>query len=153
MSDATIRRATHGDEDALVALRVEMFCSMGVVGATEEWQTRAHPWFETRIDDPACGIFIIEVDGRVVASAMGAIRDAGPSPKVPEGGDVLINNVCVLPEERGRGYGRMAFDAVMEWAYSTGVGRIELFATADGRAMYERAGFATTSMPAMRLDR
>ena len=84
------------------------------------------------------------------ACAVGAIRDAAPSPMVPRGRDLLISNVCTFPDARVRGYGQAAFDAVMAWAHDTGVGRAELMATPAGRGMYERAGFRPSGDPAMR---
>lgn len=125
---------------------------MGTVEESGEWRRYARRWFADRITDPSYGIFVIAADERVVGSAMGAIRDAAPSPAVPEGRDVLISSVCVLPDERGHGYGRQAFTAVMDWARSTGVARAELLASDDGRAMYERAGFEITHQPAMRTS-
>ena len=138
------------DVGALVRLRAEMFKAMGVDDGSETWRSNAQAWFRERIDDPTYGIFVVERDGGVVACAVGALRDAAPSPAVPTGGDVLISNVCTDPSSRGRGYGRAVFDAVMQWARQTGVGRAELMATSDGRHIYERAGFKITDAPAMR---
>ena len=86
----------------------------------------------------------------MVACAMGSIRDAAPSPGIPRGRDVLVSNVCTLPDKRGRGYGTAAFKAVMDWARQTGVGRAELMATEAGMRMYEQEGFAPTQCPALR---
>ena len=51
----------------------------------------------------------------------------------------------------GDDHGRAAFEAVMDSARQTGTGRAELLATADGRGIYERAGFAETEFEAMRV--
>lgn len=144
-----VRRAESRDVDALVMLRAEMFAAMGTEVA-HGWQPQARVWFTERVGDPHYGFFVFEDAGEVVACAVGAIRDAVPSPEVPHGRDVLISNVCTLAAHRGRGFGRQAFDAVMAWARDTGVGRAELMATDAGRAMYERAGFTVTAQPAMR---
>ena len=144
------RRARAADVAALVWLRSEMFAAMGVTDEGRRWQDEARAWFERRIPDPSYGIFVVEEDQTVVACAMGAIRDAAPSPGVPGGRDVLISNVCTAPAHRGCGYGRAAFEAVTRWASATGVERAELMATESGRTMYERAGFRVTAAPAMR---
>lgn len=123
---------------------------MGTGVDAPEWQEAARDWFAARLDHPDYGLFVVEADGEVVAAALGAIRDAAPSPTCPTGGGVLINNVCTFPEHRGSGYGSDAFSAVMDWARGTGVGRAELMATDTGIRIYERVGFAATRWPAMR---
>lgn len=145
-----VRRAGEGDVDALVELRAEMFAAMGTAQTDGVWRESARCWFADRLDDDRFAIIVVESERRVVACAMGAVRDAAPSPAVPGGRDVLVSNVCTFPEARGRGHGSRALDAVMRWARSTGVGRAELMATDEGRAMYERAGFTPVSFPAMR---
>lgn len=147
-----VRKAKPTDVDALVRLRAEMFAAMDVADTEGVWQTQAHRWFRARIDDEHYCFVVVEVDGRVVSCAVAAVRDAAPSPGVPEGRDILISNVCTEPGYRGHGHGQAAFDAVMTWARHAGVGRAELMATAFGRAMYERAGFRETPFPAMRAD-
>lgn len=151
MSDRAVRRAVARDVEALVALRAQMFASMNTPGHEDvEWQRATGEWFRLRIDDPSVCLAIVEVDQRAVASAMGAVRDAMPSPTVPAGGDILVSNVCTFPDCRGRGHARAAFDYVMQWARASGIGRAELMATQAGRTMYEAAGFEVVSYPAMR---
>ncbi len=148
---AVVRRASIGDLSALVALRAEMFRAMGTPQTEEPlWQSATHQWFTDHIADDQVFIVVVEVDHEVVATAMAAIRDAMPSPSCPAGRDVLITNVCTLPTARRQGFAREAFEAVMRWAGSTGIGRAELMATGDGQAMYESAGFTVTAHPAMR---
>lgn len=146
----TVRTATIDDVDDLVRLRVEMFAAMGVAVDGTAWRESARVWFSERLDHPLHRLVVVEVDGSVLACAVGSVRDAMPSPSVPAGRDVLVGNVCTAPGHRGRGHGRAAFEAVMAWAAGTGVRRVELLATAEGRGMYERAGFAQVSWPAMR---
>lgn len=139
------------DVDALVGLRAQMFAAMGISEDDSSWRENAGQWFHERVDDPAYGIYVIEVGDGVVACAVGAIRDAAPSPTAPLGGDVLISNVCTDSEHRGRGHGRAVFEAVMRWARQTGTSRAELMATSGGQAIYEDAGFSATQSLAMRL--
>ena len=150
MTDGVVRRAKGSDVQALVELREHMFAAMGVTSPDPTWRNNAHEWFSSRLDDPNYHFAVVEVDGTVVACAVGAVRDAAPSPSAPEGRDVLVNNVSTAPPFRGRGYGQMAFDSVIVWARDLGVPRAKLMTTAAGRRMYERAGFRTTSFPAMR---
>lgn len=147
-----VRRATAADVHALVSLRVEMFRAMGMQTGSAAWQDAARDWYAERVDHPDYGFFVVEVDGDVVAGAVGAIREATPSPGCPAGRDVLISNVCTFAGHRGAGHGSAAFDAVMDWARGTGVTRAELMATDDGRRIYEQVGFAVTRWPTMRMS-
>lgn len=145
-----MRRAAEADVDALVSLRAEMFAAMKVEESDSTWRVNAREWFVSRLHNDAYRFAVVEFEGQVVACAVGAVRDAAPSPSVPEGRDVLVSSVCTSVGHRGRGHGSAAFNAVMEWARGLGVGRAELMATADGRSMYQQAGFKETAMPAMR---
>lgn len=147
-----VRRAVEHDIDDLVDLRAEMFSAMGTPEVSHAWRGSAHSWYAQRLNNPSYGFFVVEMAGQVVSCAVAAIRDAAPSPGNPEGRDVLISNVCTLPAHRGRGFGQRAFDAALAWGRETGVTRAELMATASGRGMYERVGFAVTEFPAMRAD-
>lgn len=147
-----VRRATNSDVDALVSLRADMFAAMGVPQTDPMWQTHAAHWFANRIDHPDYCFVVVEVDGVVVSCAAGAVRDAAPSPAVPQGRDILVSNVSTAPVHRGLGHGRVAFETVMDWAHQCGVGRAELMATAPGRDMYEGAGFRETTSTAMRVQ-
>ncbi|MDP5225569.1 MULTISPECIES: GNAT family N-acetyltransferase [Arthrobacter] len=146
----TVRAARTGDADVLVALRAEMFAAMSHIPGGDAWKKPAREWFRDRIAHPEHGIFVVEVSGLVVACAVASIRDSAPSPAVPQGRDVLITNVCTLPEHRGRGHARAAFEAAMAWARAAGIARAELMATPAGTGMYEKAGFRPTAYPAMR---
>ncbi|CCH79353.1 putative acetyltransferase [Nostocoides japonicum T1-X7] len=146
------RRARAADLDALVALRAEMFDAMRVPATDDTWRRAARSWFAERLDDPGACLAVVEVEGEVVSSALGVVRDSAPSPANPAGRDVLVFNVCTLPHARGHGHARAALATVMEWARGTGAGRAELFATPAGRALYEEAGFVVRTDPAMRAD-
>ncbi|GEC98166.1 hypothetical protein KVA01_03210 [Kocuria varians] len=146
------RRASEQDVDTLVLLRTEMFRAMGTPSLDGSWAEGARLWFLERIHTSEYGIFVAELDGRVVACSVAAVRDAAPSPSNPCGRDVLISNVCTFPAQRGRGYGQRVFEAALAWARGTGIRRAELMSTAAGRGMYERAGFVETTFPAMRAD-
>ena len=57
------------------------------------------------------------------------------------GEDVLLRSVVVLPEVRGRGYGRAVTDAVLARAHEAGARRAYLLTT-TAEAFFEHAGFA-----------
>ncbi len=146
-----VRVATAEDVPALVALRAEMFRTMGSdPDADPDWEQGATRWFTERIDDARFRFAVVEVAGQVVSCAIGFRRDTPPSPGNPTGGDVHVNNVSTMAQERGKGYASLALADVMAWARASGVRRAELMATAEGQRLYEREGFTVHEYPAMR---
>ena len=144
-----LRRAEGRDVEALVELRGLMFEAMGATG-DPEWRKAAADWFAEHIDDARVGAFVVDLNGEVVACAVGVIREGIPSPGLPSGTDVAISTVCTRPRARGRGYARAASSAVLRWARAQGAGRAELMATQSGRHLYESLGFEDADCPAMR---
>ncbi|MDE9367274.1 GNAT family N-acetyltransferase [Luteipulveratus sp. YIM 133132] len=154
MGERVVRRARAADRDAFVALRAAMFEAMGVADAEgERWREAAAAWFDATWDSPDIALFVAEVGGEVVASAMATLRRVVPSPGAAGGRQVLVHNVCTLPHARGHGHAQAVFDALMVWVREeSGAEGAELFATGQGRGMYERVGFREVTFPAMRLS-
>ncbi|HEV3408543.1 MAG TPA: GNAT family N-acetyltransferase [Gaiellaceae bacterium] len=58
--------------------------------------------------------------------------------------DAYLEELYVVPERRGRGFGRALLEAAMEYARERGAARIDLNTSVDdvaARALYERSGF------------
>jgi GNAT superfamily N-acetyltransferase len=148
-----VRAAGLADVDALAALRASMFESMGTAGVDDPgWLRAARVWFTTHLHHPDVALRVVEVDGEVVAGAVAHVRRHLPSPGNASGRVVTISNVSTLAPYRGRGFGRLAFEAVMEWTReSSRAEGAELVATGMGQEMYAGAGFTLHPMPAMRL--
>jgi GNAT superfamily N-acetyltransferase len=116
------------------------------------WRRHAHDWFVRVVDDGAVARFpVVEVDGVVIAAAIGTLELGVPNPHCPRGRAVRLANVITVPEHRGRGFGTLLVGDVVEWARSIDADRVDLSATPDGRRVYERAGFTLTSAPRMKL--
>jgi len=152
-AQVNVRTATPGDRKAFVRLRTVMFAAMGVPDVDQlGWQREAGAWFEARCTAPEVEVVVVDVDGTVVACAMGEVVERAPSPSVPSGRSVIVSNVCTLPEHRGHGYASRALEELMSWVRAeSGAGAASLFATAQGRGMYERLGFREHAYPEMRL--
>ncbi|MFC5382077.1 GNAT family N-acetyltransferase [Aquipuribacter nitratireducens] len=151
-SDTRVRAAGPGDVEALVELRALMFAAMDVPGVDDpQWRIEALQWFGTRVSSDDVHVQVVDVDGAVVAMAMGCLRDSAPSPTSPSGGDVLVSNVVVRPEHRRRGHARRVLRGVLSWAADRGIARVELVATGQGRSLYEALGFRESRFPLMRL--
>jgi GNAT superfamily N-acetyltransferase len=131
-----------------------MFVAMGTpAGELDDpvWSAAALEWFAVHLDDPQVAIVLAEVEGAVVASAVGEVTRLIPGPSCPNGSCGLLNTVSTLPEHRGRGHAAAVTDAVIGWFEDgTDVTRIDLFATPEGARIYSRRGFTEGDFPAMR---
>lgn len=94
---------------------------------------------------------VVEVDGELVATAIGVLELGVPNPHCVKGRTVRVANVITLPEHRGQGHGSRLVLDIISWARSIEADRVDLSTTPDGQRVYERLGFTLTSAPRMKL--
>ncbi len=146
-----IRAATAADAAQLLRLWALVFNEADADPRTT-WTKHAQGWFIRFVEDRAKARFpVIEVDGDVVATAIGTLELGVPNPQCPRGRTVRLANVVTLPEHRGRGYGTLLVRDVISWARSIDADRVDLSTTPDGQRIYEKAGFNLTKSPRMKL--
>jgi GNAT superfamily N-acetyltransferase len=158
MSAGRLRAATASDLPRLLSLWALVYAPDGAGdgdGDGDEgavWRRQAEEWFTRAVEDDATAHFpVIELEGDVVATAIGTLELGVPNPQCPRGRAVRLANVITVPEHRGRGFGTLLVGDVVEWARSIDADRVDLSATPDGRRVYERVGFTLTSAPRMKL--
>lgn len=151
-SDAScIRRATVADGEQLIRLWGLLFDD-SVDGDEAGWKSHAREWFASAVADPASARFpVIEVQGTIVATAIGTLEIGVPNPQCLHGRAVRLANVFTLPKHRGQGYGKSVVADVVLWAKSVGADRVDLSATPDGQRVYQSMGFVMTKAPRMKL--
>lgn len=81
-------------------------------------------------------------DGTAVGVATMLLLDLAPRPEDTSGLEGYLINMYVEPEHRGRGIGRALLEASLAEARTLGLRRLLLYASDDGRPLYESAGFA-----------
>lgn len=84
------------------------------------------------VDHSRCRPFVAEADGTIVGTGVTTIN----------GAVAWIGTIWVDPDWRGRGLGRALTLATIEAAEAEGCSALVLVATAAGRPLYERLGFA-----------
>ncbi len=95
-----------------------MFEVMGVPPerlADDAWRRAAHDWFVRRTGEHGVRITVAEVDGEVVAAAVGEVTALIPGPGAPNGSVGLVSNVATLPAHRGRGLAAAVTDDLLAW--------------------------------------
>lgn len=146
-----IRAATADDAAELLPLWALVF-NEGPTDPVTTWMEHAQGWFTRFVEERTTAHFpVIEVDGDVVATAIGTLELGVPNPQCPRGRTVRLANVITLPEHRGKGFGTLLVRDVIEWARSIDADRVDLSATPDGQRIYERVGFNLTKAPRMKL--
>ena len=131
-SDLTFRDAVRDDVPGIAALR-----------ATEGWGV--HEW--------ALGAVIGRPNARCVVAIGREGEMAGVGSGIVYGALGFIGNMIVAEGHRRRGVGSAILTAVTDYLEASGCRRLELNATATGRPLYERHGFASRGHSATGLLR
>ena len=145
MAEPTIRRATVADLPTLVTLRLALFRAMDVFGdLTEEGPlaTALTEYFATGI--PAGRFYpwlACDAAGAAIGCGGLVFLQRPPSPDNPSGREAYVMNIYTIPAWRGRGVAGQLLGQILGFARNSGVTVVRLHATAQGRSIYERAGF------------
>lgn len=123
--DLSLRDADLGDVPAIAALRVAAGWSV------HEWALRA----VIGMPHARC---IVTADGEGALAGVGSGIAYGPLG--------FVGNMVVVETYRRRGVGSAILDSVASFLEGAGCRRLELNATADGQALYQRHGFASIGM-------
>jgi GNAT superfamily N-acetyltransferase len=144
------RLATASDIDALISLRAVQF------GVDERldvlWVTNARERLRVGLASGTLAAAVVEDEGTPVASGVALITWHLPSPSHPDGRIGHIHSMFTEPAARRRGYGRQILQLLLHWLWDTGVQRVELNTSVEGRALYESRGFSSTGDDRLRLD-
>ncbi len=155
-SGVVVREAAPGDAAAMVVLRARMFEALGTppeLVADARWRRAAHDWFVDRVGAADVRVVVAEVDGEVVAGAVGEVTTLIPGPTTPNGSVGLVSNVATLHRHRARGLASALTDDLLAWfGGRTDVTRVDLFATTGGQRIYQPRGFSVRAFPAMSLS-
>jgi len=150
---STLRPATLEDLDVLVELRVALFEAMGQRGPLLDAAVPAiRAYIEDHLPSGAFRVWVAERGGTVVAAIGLVIHSVPPSPHNPDGREAYIMNLFTRPEVRRRGIARRLMRHVLDVVQSEGTYKVRLYATPDGRPLYESLGFAVaTGEPEMQF--
>lgn len=141
------RLATVEDVPALVEMRSQLMEHFGWVRSSDPHDGA---WL-ARLDDVLCtgipaGTVVAAVVpnelGELVASGVATIVDHLPSPALPHGQYGYISSMFTQPDHRGRGFGRVVVQVLIDALRARGIARIELHAVdAVAERLYRDEGF------------
>jgi GNAT superfamily N-acetyltransferase len=146
-----LRQATSRDRDAVLHLWASLFEDADAP-VHDSWADSARGWFTDSVGEPDTARFpVIEVAGRIVATAIGSLEIGVPNPWCPRGRTVRLANVFTRPSHRNQGFATMLVLDIVTWARRISADRVDLSATAIGQRLYDKVGFVRTSAPRMKL--
>ena len=151
----SLRRASAGDIDTLVAHRRAMFVDMGYQDQTalDTMATNCRTWLLIKMDcEEYLAWLATAPDGSVVAGTGLWLMDWPPhmiGPGAPRGN---ILNVYTEPAFRRQGIARRLMNEALDWCRVNGVRAVILHASPDGERLYEDLGFKSTNEMRILLD-
>ncbi|MER7001980.1 GNAT family N-acetyltransferase [Dactylosporangium sp. NPDC000555] len=156
---AAVRRATAGDAEELIRLRIVMLESMeGEPVPPGEWSELAVASLRRRLPLPGTTIaaFVVDRPGAdgpgLAACAIGVVEERLGSPANPAGLSGYVFSVATDARYRRRGYSTACLKGLLGWFTDNGVSQVRLRATSEGLPVYERLGFVLETGPSMRLS-
>ena len=97
----------------------------------------------------SAAIFLMEKDGNIIGMVTGQITIS-----TAEGGPaLLIEDLVVVPEQRGKGIARSLLESVRQWASTKGASRMQLLADCNNKtalSFYESCGWKQTQLICLR---
>jgi len=158
MSQFKIRLATPADLDVISDHRARMFSDMGELpaGLFETFRAQSkdtlHRMFERNQYIGWVASPQVEPE-KIVAGAGVTLRDVAPHPQpnsagkfeIVSGRQAIIQNVYTEPDWRRRGLGTLLMKEIIAWSQGAGIDSLVLHASDEGRPLYERLGFISTT--------
>jgi ribosomal protein S18 acetylase RimI-like enzyme len=141
-----IRSAYPSDLDHLVTLLEKLFSIEEDFTFNDRLQRRG---LQIMLANELCCILVAEAAGQVVGMCSGQLTLS-----TAEGGAaMLVEDVIVLEDYRGRGVGRRLMDRLAEWGRAKGVSRLQLLADRNNTAaleFYKKNGWQATELICLR---
>jgi GNAT superfamily N-acetyltransferase len=147
-AEFTIREAAPSESAIILHHRRSMFRDMGE-GTVEELDRMvevATPWLVQALADGSYHHWLaLDVSGRVCGGGGVLLCSWPANPKDPCTQRAVVLNVYTEPEFRKRGIARQVMLVILAWIKEHGFRAVNLHASPEGRALYEKLGFTATN--------
>jgi len=153
-SDFTIREAAPSESAIILQQRRAMFRDMGedTVEELDRMAEIASPWLTRALADGSYRHWLaLDASGRVAGGGGVLLCPWPASPKDPYSQRAVILNVYTEREFRKQGVARQIMLTILAWVKEQGLRSVNLHASAEGRHLYEKLGFAATNEMRLRF--
>jgi len=153
-----IRLASRADLDVISDHRARMFADMGELPPEkfESFRAQSKEALRSMLEhDQYVGWLVSPQNApeKIVAGAGVTLRRVAPHPQqnstgqfdIVSGRQAIIQNVYTDPEWRRQGVGTLLMKEIIAWSEKTGIASLVLHASEEGRPLYEKLGFVTTT--------
>ena len=141
-----IRRAQRKDIDSLVGLLEELFSIEEDFTFDKERQRKG---LQLLLESPLGCVLAAEADNSVVGMCTGQLTISTAEGSAA----LLVEDVVVTEDWRGKGVGRQLLDKLAQWAAEQGANRMQLLADRTNKAgldFYTRSGWQQTQLICLR---
>jgi GNAT superfamily N-acetyltransferase len=153
-SEITIREAMPSEWAIIVHQRRSMFHDMGE-GTVEELDRMAAiagPWLVRTLADGSYHHWLaLDASGRVAGGGGVLLCPWPANPRDPCAERAVVLNVYTEPEFRKKGIARRIMQTILAWVNERGLRGVNLHASKEGRALYEKLGFEATNEMRLRF--
>ncbi|HTR27277.1 MAG TPA: GNAT family N-acetyltransferase [Terriglobales bacterium] len=147
-TEITIREAHEQDLETILHHRRSMFRDMGE-GSVEQLDRMvevARPWLVRALENGSYRHWLAsDASGRVAAGGGVLLSPWPANPFDPCVERAVILNVYTEREFRRRGIAARVMQTIVTWCESYGLRAVNLHASEEGRALYEKMGFTQTN--------
>lgn len=154
-SPISIRRASLEDVEALVQLRLALQLESGHL--TQDTMVTAlkqatHQYLMEALPKETFIVWVAEAEGKIVASSGLIFFQKPPSENNLSGLEAYILNMYTLPPWRGQGIATRLLHELMQFVKQTRAHRIWMYATQDGKPIYEKVGFVRKTRHTLEME-
>ncbi len=154
-SVVSIRRASLEDVERLVDLRLALERESGHLtqeAMLADVRRATRQYFLEALPAEAILVWVAEADGTIVATSGLIFFQKPPSERNLTGLEAYLLNMYTVPVWRRQGIATKLLQTLMACAKQRQAHRIWMYATRDGRAIYERAGFVPKRRQTLEME-
>ncbi|MCM3117250.1 GNAT family N-acetyltransferase [Neobacillus sp. MER 74] len=137
-------KASIEDIDKIVSLRLELFKELGEVKNPHKvnlLETSTREYLQKALPDNEFISYMAKVNGETVSISGMVLFKRPPYLENLQGIEAYILNMYTVPEFRGNGLARRSLEYCIDEGKKSGVKRIWLHASKDGKQLYKKMGF------------